>query len=240
MKKFTAILPNTNREASMRRIPSAFTALALAATLVTTTACSSYTGRGAIIGAATGAAVGAAVGSTGGSTTKGAIMGAVLGGAAGAIIGRRMDQKAEELARRLPNATVERVGEGILITFDSGILFGFDSSDLLPEARTNLSALANSLNDMEEDAVLMVVGHTDATGSDTYNQALSERRASAAANYLTQAGMNPVRLQTVGLGESEPVAENETDAGRAQNRRVEVAIYASEEYRERVQSRVGQ
>jgi len=224
----------------MRQKMTGFTALALATTLVATTACSSYTGRGALIGAATGAAVGAAVGSTGGSTTKGAIMGAVLGGAAGAVIGRRMDTKAEELSRRLPNATVERVGEGILITFDSGILFGFDSSELLPEAQANLSALANSLSDMEEDAVLMVAGHTDATGSDTYNQGLSERRAAAAASYLTQSGMNPAQLQTLGLGESEPVADNETDAGRAQNRRVEVAIYASEEYRERVQSRVGQ
>lgn len=223
------------------RIPSnRLTALALAAALVGTSACSSYTGRGAIIGAATGAAVGAAVGSTGGSTTKGAIMGAVLGGAAGALIGRRMDQKAEELARRLPNANVERVGEGILITFDSGILFGFDSANLLPEARTNLAALANSLSDMEEDAVLMVVGHTDATGSDTYNQGLSERRAAAAAAYLQESGMHPARLQTLGRGETEPVAENESEAGRSQNRRVEVAVYASEEYRQRVQNRVGQ
>lgn len=224
----------------MTRASSRITALALAVTLVGTSGCASNTGRGAIIGAAAGAAVGAAVGSTGGSTTKGAIMGAVLGGAAGALIGRRMDQKAEELARRLPNASVERVGEGILITFDSGILFGFDSSDLLPEARTNLAALANSLNDMEEDAVLMVVGHTDARGSDDYNQALSERRAQAAASYLTEAGMHPARLQTLGMGETEPVAENESDAGRAQNRRVEVAVYASEAYRERVQNRVGE
>lgn len=225
----------------MRRFFTGLTAVVLSVTLVTsTTACASNTGRGAIIGAATGAAVGAAVGSTGGSTTKGAIMGAVLGGAAGALIGRRMDQKAEELARRLPNASVERVGEGILITFDSGILFGFDSSELRPEAQTNLAALANSLNDLEEDAVLMVAGHTDATGSDSYNQALSERRAAAAANYLAQSGMNPAQLQTLGLGESEPVADNSTDAGQAQNRRVEVAIYASEEYRERVQRRVGQ
>ncbi len=224
----------------MRRMFTGLTAVALAASLMSTTACSSNMGRGAIIGAATGAAVGAAVGSTGGSTTKGAIMGAVLGGAAGALIGRRMDQKAEELARRLPNATIERVGEGILITFDSGILFGFDSSELTSGARTNLSALANSLNDLEEDAILMVAGHTDSTGSDAYNQTLSERRAAAAANYLAQAGMNPVQLQTLGLGETEPVADNATEAGQVQNRRVEVAIYASEEYRERVQSRVGQ
>lgn len=224
----------------MRRFSTRITAFTLAAALLGTTACSSYTGRGALIGAATGAAVGAAVGSTGGSTTKGAIMGAVLGGAAGALIGRRMDQKAEELARRLPNASVERVGEGILITFDSGILFGFDSSDLLPAAQTNLAALANSLDDMDEDAVLMVVGHTDATGADSYNQTLSERRAQAAASYLTESGMHPARLQTLGMGEAEPVAENDTDAGQAQNRRVEVAVYASEDYRERVQSRVGE
>jgi outer membrane protein OmpA-like peptidoglycan-associated protein len=151
-----------------------------------------------------------------------------------------MDQKAEELARRLPNASIERVGEGILITFDSGILFGFDSSDLTAEARSNLAALANSLNDLEDDAILMVAGHTDATGSDAYNQALSERRAAAAATYLTQAGMDPAQLQTLGLGETEPIADNSSEAGQSQNRRVEVAIYASEEYRQRVQSRVGQ
>lgn len=224
----------------MRRITTAVTAVALAATFVTTSACATKTGSGAIIGAGAGAAVGAAIGSTGGSTTKGAIMGAVLGGAAGAVIGRRMDQKAEELERRIPNATVERVGEGILITFDSGILFGFDSSELRAQARENLATLATSLNDMEDDAILMVAGHTDSTGSETYNQALSERRAASAANYLIQQGMDPGKIQTLGLGESEPVASNETDAGQAQNRRVEVAVYASEEYRERVQNRVGQ
>lgn len=223
----------------MRRVSTGATALVLAATMVATTGCSSNMGRGALIGAGAGAAVGAAVGSTGGSTTRGAIMGAVLGGAAGAIIGRRMDNKAAELARRLPNATVERVGEGILITFDSGILFNTNSSDLLGPAQENLAALANSLNDMESDALLMVVGHTDATGTDEYNQGLSERRAESAAAFLAQAGMNPGQIQTLGLGESEPVADNETAAGRQENRRVEVAIYASEEYRERVQSRAG-
>jgi outer membrane protein OmpA-like peptidoglycan-associated protein len=151
-----------------------------------------------------------------------------------------MDQKAEELARRLPNASVERVGEGILITFDSGILFGFDSSDIRDQAESNLAALANSLNDMEEDAVLMVVGHTDATGSAEYNQSLSERRANAAANFLIQQGMSADQVQTLGLGESEPIADNETDAGRAENRRVEVAVYASEEYRDQVKRRVGE
>lgn len=223
----------------MRRLKTALTTLVVVFALTTTTACSSNMGRGTLIGAAAGGAVGAAVGSTGGSTTKGAIMGAVLGGAAGALIGRRMDQKAAELARRLPNASVERVGEGILITFDSGILFGFDSSQLKAQAQENLAALANSLNDMDEDALLLVAGHTDATGSDAYNQTLSEARADAAALYLAQQGLSAEQIQTLGMGESEPVADNATDTGRAQNRRVEVAIYASEDYRDRVQNRVG-
>lgn len=223
----------------MRRVQAGLTVVVLALTL-NMTACSSNTGRGALIGAAAGGAVGAAVGSTGGSTTKGAIMGAVLGGAAGALIGRRMDQKAEELARRLPNASVERVGEGILITFDSGILFDVNQSTLRSQAQDNLAALANSLNDIEDDAVLLVAGHTDATGSDAYNQTLSEDRAQSAAAYLIRQGMDPDRIQTLGMGESEPVADNSTDMGRQQNRRVEVAVYASEDYRERVQNRVGQ
>ena len=209
--------------------------------LVLQTGCAalSNTEEGALIGGGAGAVVGGVIGNATGSTTRGAIIGAALGGTAGALIGRRMDQKAEELERRLPNATVERVGEGILITFESGLLFGFDSAQLSPTAAGNLEALANSLSDMEEDALLLVAGHTDSTGSDTYNQNLSERRASAAADFLIRRGMEDDRIRTVGLGESEPVASNETEAGQAENRRVEVAIYASEEYRERVRSRAG-
>ena len=131
---------------------------------------------------------------------------------------------------------MERVGEGIQVTFDSGILFDFDSSDLRGQARDNLGALATTLNDMDDDAMLLVAGHTDATGSDAYNQTLSEDRAEAAARYLIQQGMDAEHIQTLGMGESEPVADNSTDAGRAENRRVEVAVYASEEYRDRVQN----
>lgn len=221
----------------MRRIHRT-TAVVLAAAILST-GCASNTRTGGLIGAGTGAAIGGLIGANNGGTAEGAIIGAAIGGAAGALIGREMDQKAAELERRLPDARVERVGEGILITFDSGILFGFDSSDLRPQAQQNLTALANSLDDIEEDAVLMVVGHTDSTGSEDYNQRLSERRARAAAEYLRQQGMRPANLETLGLGESEPVASNDTEAGQAENRRVEVAIYASEEYRDRVQGRVG-
>ncbi len=194
----------------------------------------SNTQKGAVIGAGAGAAGGAAVGNAAGGTAEGAIIGAVVGGAAGAIIGRRMDTKAEELNEALENADVERVGEGIKVTFDSGILFDFDSDALREEARTNLGEFAASMEDFEESNVL-VVGHTDSKGSEEYNQKLSDRRAGAAMGYLTERGMSSSRTNSVGRGETEPVASNETEEGRQQNRRVEVAIYASEEYRERVQ-----
>lgn len=196
------------------------------------------TEEGAIIGAATGAAVGGAVGKWQGSTTKGAIIGAVVGGAAGAVIGRQMDNRAEELEAELENAEVERVGEGILVTFDSGILFDFDSYRLRPAARSNLSELANTLRDMPETEVL-IGGHTDSVGSDDYNYTLSEQRAQSAADYLMSLGVSGSRINIVGLGETEPVASNETSEGRQANRRVEVAIYASEEYRQELRERHG-
>ncbi|HEX7089186.1 MAG TPA: OmpA family protein [Longimicrobiales bacterium] len=187
----------------------------------------SNTAKGAVIGAAGGAAVGGAIGKATGSTARGAIIGAAIGGTAGALIGRRMDQQAERLAKSLPNAKVERVGEGILVTFDSGILFDFDSDALRPEARTNLANLARSLQEFDKTSVLLV-GHTDAVGSESYNQGLSERRASAAANFLISQGVARDRIAAVGRGELEPVASNDDEYGRQQNRRVEVAIYASD------------
>lgn len=195
----------------------------------------SSTEQGAIVGAGAGGAAGAAIGRAAGGTAEGAILGAVIGGTAGAIIGQRMDRKAEELEAELEDAEVERVGEGIKVTFDTGILFDFDSSDLRPAARSNLNELAASLNDFEE-AQLLIVGHTDSQGDASYNQGLSERRASAASAYLRQQGIAAERMNEVGRGETEPVASNESAEGRQQNRRVEVAIYASEEYRERVQA----
>jgi len=160
-------------------------------------------------------------------------------GAAGAIIGSRMDDRADVLARELDNATIERVGEGILVTFDSGILFGFDSSSLKPEARNNLGDLARVLASDSDDYQLLVAGHTDSVGREGYNQSLSERRAQAAADFLLGRGMSSGQVRTQGLGESEPVASNETEAGQEDNRRVEVAIFASEEYRDEAVRRAG-
>ncbi len=192
----------------------------------------SNTQRGALIGAGAGGALGAVVGNAAGSTAKGAIIGAVVGGAAGAIIGSRMNDRAETLERELDNATIERVGEGILVTFDSGILFGFDSSTLQGQARNNLGDLARVLAEDSDDYELLVAGHTDNSGAEAYNQTLSERRASAASNFLATQGIPGSQLRIQGLGEMEPVASNETSAGQEANRRVEVAIFASAEYRD--------
>ncbi|MEM1097054.1 MAG: OmpA family protein [Bacteroidota bacterium] len=192
----------------------------------------SQTEKGAAVGLGAGAAVGGAIGkATGKGTAKGAIIGAMLGGAAGAIIGNQMDKQAEELEDELEGAEIERVGEGIQVTFESGILFGFDSSALTPDARASLNQLALSLNQYD-NTELIVVGHTDAKGSDAYNQQLSQRRADAAASYLMSQGVAPNRITTLGKGETEPIATNDTDFGRSQNRRVEVAIFADDTFRQ--------
>jgi len=192
-----------------------------------TTACNwSRTARGAAIGAGAGAAAGAAVGHATGSTVRGAIVGAAVGGTTGALIGRRMDQQAEELRFALPDAQISRVGEGIAVTFPSGLLFPFDSDQLHPAARDNLTRLAESLREYPDTRVL-VVGHTDSVGSAQYNQGLSERRARSAADFIARQGIDRGRLDTVGVGENEPIASNETADGRQENRRVEIAIFAA-------------
>jgi len=189
--------------------------------------------EGAVIGAAAGGAIGGVIGNQTGSTAKGAIIGAVIGGTAGAIIGHQMDQQAKELSQTIKGATVERVGEGINVTFASGLLFAFNSDEIQSTAGENLKELAASLN-RYPDSQLLIVGHTDNVGDDAYNQGLSDRRANSAAAYLAAQGVARTRLATSGKGEAEPVTTNDTDAGRQQNRRVEVAIYASEAYRQRL------
>ena len=202
------------------------------------TSCQSMSNRdrGAVIGAAAGAAVGGVVGNQTGSTARGAIIGAVVGGAAGAIIGHQMDQQAKEIKQEIPGAVVERVGEGINVTFESGLLFDYNSDRIKPTAAENLRNLARSLNNYP-NTDLVIVGHTDDIGSDTFNQDLSQRRARAAANYLASVGVNPARLRTYGRGETEPAVANTNEAARAQNRRVEVAIFANAAAREEARRR---
>lgn len=183
--------------------------------------------RGAVIGAATGAVAGGLIGRANGSTARGAILGAVVGGAAGAIIGHQMDQRAKTLQQNIKGATVERVGEGILVTFDSGLLYDFNSDAVKATAQSNLRELARGYTTYG-DTQLLVVGHTDSVGTDAYNRQLSLRRAQAAATFLAAQGVPATRIRTEGKGEAEPVAPNGTEAGRSKNRRVEVAIYADE------------
>jgi outer membrane protein OmpA-like peptidoglycan-associated protein len=182
--------------------------------------------KGAVIGAAAGAAAGGVIGNQTGSTTRGAIIGAVVGGTAGAIIGHQMDQQAKELQQNIPGATVARVGEGIAVTFESGLLYDFDSDVVRSSAAQNLGNLAASLNKYP-NTDLLIVGHTDAVGTGDYNQGLSQRRATAAANYLASQGVSAARLRALGRGETEPLATNDTEAGRQLNRRVEIAIVAN-------------
>lgn len=187
----------------------------------------SKTAKGGIIGAGSGAVVGGVIGKAAGSTAKGAIIGAAVGGTAGALIGRRMDKQAEELRRDLEGAQVERVGEGIKITFDSGILYATNSAELQSGAKTEIAQLAETLKKYP-DTNILIEGHTDNTGTQQINQPLSERRAQSVANYLASMGVDRSRMTTQGYADSQPVADNSTAAGRQQNRRVEIAIFAND------------
>lgn len=189
----------------------------------------SKTAKGGVIGGAGGAAAGAVIGKTLGNTAAGALAGAAVGGTVGAIIGRQMDKKAAELEESLEGAEIQRVEEGIAVSFDTGLLFDFDSAALREEAKENLRQLAEIMGE-DDNTELLIVGHTDSVGEAQYNQNLSERRADSAADYIISQGIGAVRLDTEGRGESEPIADNNIEAGRQENRRVEVAIYASDEY----------
>src|SRR6478752_358428 len=187
----------------------------------------SKTAKGGIIGAGGGAVLGGLIGAATGNTAAGAIIGAAVGGSTGAIIGRRMDKQAAELQKDMKNARVERVGEGIKITFSSGILFNTNSAELRPQSQADIQTLAATLKKYGDTNVI-VEGHTDNTGSDDINQPLSERRAESVANYTIAQGVERSRITTQGFGSTKPVADNSTEAGRQANRRVEIAIFANE------------
>lgn len=182
--------------------------------------------KGGMIGAGAGALLGAGVGKLAKNTAAGAIIGAAVGGTAGVLIGRYMDKQAMDLNKELKNAKVERIGEGIKITFDSGILFKIGSSDLSAQAISNIDQLAGVLNKYK-DTNILIEGHTDSTGSHDFNMGLSERRAGSVAAYLFNKNVANDRVITKGYGPDQPVVDNSTEANRSLNRRVEVAIYAN-------------
>jgi outer membrane protein OmpA-like peptidoglycan-associated protein len=186
------------------------------------------TQKGAAIGAGGGGVVGALIGKAAGNTALGAIIGGAVGGTAGALIGHKMDKQAAEIKNTVPGATVTRAGEGIIVNFSSGILFDTDKADVKPAAQTNLQNLANSLQNNPETNIL-IVGHTDNTGSDAHNMDLSIRRAQAVKSIITADNINGARLTVQGKGETEPIGDNNTVDGRAQNRRVEIVIVANDQ-----------
>ena len=201
------------------------------AALIMTGCSASNTVKGGAIGAAAGGVIGGIIGNQAGNTAVGAIIGAAIGGTAGALIGNYMDDQAEEIQKDIEGAKVERVGEGIKITFDSGILFAVNSSDLTPQAKTNIEKLSTILKKYD-DTNILVEGHTDSTGSTEYNQKLSERRAASVTSHATALGVVASRFNAVGYGESQPLVSNSTTGGRQQNRRVEIAIFANEDLKE--------
>lgn len=197
------------------------------------------TQKGAAIGAGGGAAVGAVIGKATGNTALGAIIGATVGGVTGAVIGKKMDKQAEEIKNEVPGAKVERVEEGIVVEFNNQILFGFDKSDLGESAKGNLNELVTILNKYP-DTNIEIQGHTDDTGTDSYNQGLSERRAGSVAAYLRSRGIASSRVTTKGFGESAPKYDNATENGRSQNRRVDFLITANEKMKADAKREAGQ
>jgi len=197
------------------------------------------TKKGAVIGVGGGAATGAIIGKAAGNTALGAIIGAAVGGGAGVLIGKKMDKQAQEIKNQVPNATVERVGEGINVTFASGVLFGFDKSDLTPQAQTNIKELAAILNKYP-DTYVRVEGHTDTTGTYDYNMKLSERRAIAVSNFLKAQGVAASRVQPYWYGATQPKVPNTTDENKAKNRRVEFSIFANDKMKSDAKKESGQ
>jgi outer membrane protein OmpA-like peptidoglycan-associated protein len=196
------------------------------------------TEKGAAIGAGAGGAVGGLIGHATGSTAAGILIGAVVGGVAGGFIGNYMDKQAAEIERDIQGAKVERIGEGIKITFSSGILFDVDKADLKDTSKAELAELSTILNKYA-DTNIMLAGHTDSTGSDEYNLALSRRRAQAVADYIASQNVSSTRFTVQGYGKSDPVASNDTAEGRAENRRVEVAIWANEKLKKVASEKTG-
>jgi outer membrane protein OmpA-like peptidoglycan-associated protein len=196
------------------------------------------TKKGAIIGTAGGAGLGAIIGKASGNTALGTVIGAAVGGVTGTIIGKKMDKQAEEIKKQVPGAKVERVGEGINVEFTEKILFDFSSAELKPISRENLSKLASILT-RYADTDIEVQGHTDSRGTDEYNMGLASRRANTVSSYLRANGISSSRVTVNPFGESVPVASNDTEDGRAQNRRVNFLITANEKMKADAQNESG-
>ncbi|GGC22983.1 cell envelope biogenesis protein OmpA [Parapedobacter defluvii] len=226
----------TNRKIALFGLSVATSAMLLGS--CSTIQSMSNTQKGAATGAVAGGALGAIIGKKAGNTAVGVLAGAALGGVAGGLIGKKMDKQAAEIERTVAGAEVIKADEGIIVKFDSGILFDFDKTDLKPDAKTNIAKLVENLND-NPDTDILVIGHTDNKGTDAYNQGLSERRAKSVKSYAVSQGLAGRRIKTEGKSFHEPIADNNTEAGRAQNRRVEIVIVANDKMRKEAKEEAG-
>ncbi len=200
--------------------------------------------KGAVIGTAGGAILGAIIGNNvgkGGNGELGAVIGGVVGGTAGVLIGNKMDKQAQKIEEEIPGAEVERVDDGIVVTFDegSGVYFDTNKYNINSASQTTLNKLIGVFKEYP-DTNILVVGHTDSQGSEEYNMTLSKNRAYAVSNYLSGNGISSGRLTTNWFGETQPMHDNSTAEGRAKNRRVNVAILPNEKMIEDAKNQVGE
>ena len=201
------------------------------------------TQKGAAIGAVSGAVIGGVLGNNlgkGGKGAMGAVLGGVVGGVVGGVIGNKMDRQARQINEQLPGAQVERVGEGIKLTLgENSVNFDFNKATLTSKAKANLDKLVPVFKEYP-DTDIQIFGYTDSKGTDSYNLQLSEQRAAAVKSYWVSRGLSSSRFNTLGMGEADPIATNDTEAGRALNRRVEFAITANQKMVEDAKKEAGQ
>jgi outer membrane protein OmpA-like peptidoglycan-associated protein len=209
------------------------TVLCIAACSVLFVGCSTMNKQqqGTVAGAAGGAMLGAAVSK---GSIWGILIGAAVGGAAGNLIGKKMDKQAKELKQAIPTAEVERVGEGINMTFNSGLMFKINSAAISESYADDLNAAAEVFKKYPETNIL-VEGHTDDTGSDEFNMKLSQQRAEAVVKFFEAAGVPRSRMTEKWYGETQPKYANDSEANREKNRRVELAIYANDDMKKQAQ-----
>jgi len=199
--------------------------------------------KGAVIGATGGAILGAIIGNNvgkGGNGELGAVIGGVVGGTAGVLIGNKMDKQAQKIEEEIPGAQVERVDDGIVVTFDetSGVYFDTNKYNINAASQATLNKLIGVFKEYP-DTNILVVGHTDSQGAEEYNMTLSKNRAYAVTNYLSQNGISQGRLTTNWFGETQPLYDNATAEGRAKNRRVNIAILPNEKMIEDAKTQAG-
>jgi outer membrane protein OmpA-like peptidoglycan-associated protein len=218
----------------MKRIVTIFVVMVF---LLSAVSCASWNkkAKGTVIGGSGGAILGGVIGHAAGNTVLGAIIGAAVGGVAGGFIGSYMDKQAAEMQRDIKGAEIQRIGEAIKITFDSGLLFDIDKSDLRPVSKTNMAELAKILNKYP-DTDILIEGHTDNTGTEEHNMILSKDRAQSVSSYLAVLAVKSARFAISGHGETQPIVANDTPAGQQKNRRVDIAVIANDKLKKAAQA----